>query len=183
MSNQPRIVMRSFPSEFLTVLVPYAGLFCRRVFAHVQLLLAGAILAPGKRTITSVLRIVGLSQERAFHKYHRVLSHAPWSARLAARVLLRQLVAVFAPAGPVVLGLDETLERRLGAAHWRARALPRCGAQQPRLLCQMQRLTLEEARLEVAWYLDTYFNLDRRHSALGYRSPHQFEHELKTNLP
>ena len=43
--------------------------------------------------------------------------------------------------------------------------------------------SLEEARLEVAHYLDTYFNLDRRHSALGYRSPHQFEQDLKTNLP
>ena len=43
--------------------------------------------------------------------------------------------------------------------------------------------SLEEARLEVAYYLDTYFNLDRRHSALGYRSPHQFEHDLKTNPP
>ncbi len=43
--------------------------------------------------------------------------------------------------------------------------------------------SLEEARLEVAHYLDTYFNLDRRHSALGYRSPHQFEHDLKINLP
>lgn len=43
--------------------------------------------------------------------------------------------------------------------------------------------SLEEARLEVAHYLDTYFNLDRRHSALGYRSPHQFEQELKSNLP
>jgi transposase InsO family protein len=42
---------------------------------------------------------------------------------------------------------------------------------------------LEEARLEVAHYLDTYFNPDRRHSALGYRSPHQFEHDLKTHLP
>ena len=42
---------------------------------------------------------------------------------------------------------------------------------------------LEEAWLEVAHYLDIYFNLDRRHSALGYRSPHQFEHDLKTNLP
>ena len=31
--------------------------------------------------------------------------------------------------------------------------------------------------------LDTYFNLDRRHSTLGYRSPHQFEHDLKSNLP
>ncbi len=43
--------------------------------------------------------------------------------------------------------------------------------------------SLEEARLEVAHYLDTYFTLDRRHSALGYRSPHQFEHEFQTNLP
>ena len=42
--------------------------------------------------------------------------------------------------------------------------------------------SLEEARLEVAHYLDTYFNLDRRHSALGYRSPHQFERDLKLNL-
>ena len=43
--------------------------------------------------------------------------------------------------------------------------------------------SLEEAHLEVAWYLDTYFNLDRRHSALGYRSPHQFELDFKINLP
>ncbi|MET4076693.1 integrase core domain-containing protein [Hymenobacter sp. UYCo722] len=42
--------------------------------------------------------------------------------------------------------------------------------------------SLEEARLKVAWYLDTYFNLNRRHSALGYRSPHQFERDLKLNL-
>ena len=42
--------------------------------------------------------------------------------------------------------------------------------------------SLEEARPEVAYYLDTYFNLDRLHSALGYRSPHQFEQDLRTNL-
>lgn len=42
--------------------------------------------------------------------------------------------------------------------------------------------SLEEARLEVAHYLDTYFNFDRRHSALGYRSPHQFERDFQTSL-
>lgn len=42
--------------------------------------------------------------------------------------------------------------------------------------------SLEVARLEVAHYLDIYFNLDRRHSALGYRSPHQFELDCKINL-
>lgn len=40
----------------------------------------------------------------------------------------------------------------------------------------------KEARLEVAHYLDTYFNLDHCHSALGYRSPHQFERDLKISL-
>jgi hypothetical protein len=39
---------------------------------------------------------------------------ARWSARAAARVLLGLLVATFAPSGPVVIGVDDTLERRWG---------------------------------------------------------------------
>ena len=83
-------------------------------------MLPGAILAPGKRTVTSVLHVVGLGQQSAWHKYHRVLSRAKWSARTASRWLLGQLVATFLPTGPLVFGLDETLERRWGprlAAH------------------------------------------------------------------
>lgn len=106
--------MPQLPSEFLTVILPYAGLFCKRVFAHVQLLTLGAVLAPGKRTITALLRIVGLQQEKAFHKYHRVLSHARWSARAASRVLLQQLLTSFIGQQPLVVGIDETLERRWG---------------------------------------------------------------------
>jgi DDE superfamily endonuclease len=106
--------MLPLPSEFLAVIIPYTRLFSRRVFAHVQLLVVGALLAPGKRTITSVLRIVGLSQERHFHKYHRVLSDAHWSARAGGQLLLGQLVSAFAGSGPVLIGLDETLERRWG---------------------------------------------------------------------
>lgn len=106
--------MPTLPSEFLTVILPYADLFCKRVFAHVQLLTLGALLAPGKRTITALLRIVGLQQEQAFHKYHRVLSHARWSAQAASRVLLQQLLTKFIGQQPLVVGIDETLERRWG---------------------------------------------------------------------
>ena len=106
--------MPTFPSEFQTVIIPYLSLFSRRVFAHVQLLVVGALLAPGKRTVTAALRIVGLGQQSSWHKYHRVLSRARWSARAASRVLLGQLVTAFLPAGPLVFGLDETLERRWG---------------------------------------------------------------------
>ena len=106
--------MPTFPREFQTVILPYARLFSRRVYTHVQLLLLGAILAPGKRTVTAVLRIVGLGRQPAWHKYHRVLSRVKWSARAASRLLLGQLVSTFLPVGPLVFGLDETLERRWG---------------------------------------------------------------------
>jgi hypothetical protein len=96
------------------VLAPFAPLFSERVFQHVQLLLAGAILAPGKRTVASALRAVGLQEERRFCRYHRVLSRAAWSSREASRVLLGLLVETFVPDGPLVVGIDETLERRRG---------------------------------------------------------------------
>jgi hypothetical protein len=96
------------------VLAPFVPLFSERVWAHVRLLLAGAILAPGKRTVASALRAVGLQQERRFCRYHRVLSRAAWSSRQASRVLLGLLVETFVPEGPLVVGIDETLERRRG---------------------------------------------------------------------
>ena len=92
----------------------FAPLFTERVWRHVQVLLDGAILTPGKRTVTSVLRVVGLGQERRFHKYHRVLGHPHWSVLVASRLLLSALVAALVPDGPVVMGLDDTLERRRG---------------------------------------------------------------------
>jgi DDE superfamily endonuclease len=74
----------------------------------------GAMLAPGKRTVTSCLRILGLSREHHFVNYHRVLNRARWSGREASRILLRLLVTRFASAGPIVLGIDDTIERRRG---------------------------------------------------------------------
>ena len=107
--------MLNFPDEFIVIIIQYAKMFSKPVFAHVKLLLAGAILAPGKRTISSVLRILGMSKEKNFHKYHRVLSLAKWSALQAARILLSQLLSCLLPEGPIVLGIDETLERRWGS--------------------------------------------------------------------
>jgi hypothetical protein len=53
---------------------------------------------------------MGLGQQKCFHRYHRVLSHASWSSVKASRILLRSLlVEVFVPEGPLVVGIDETL--------------------------------------------------------------------------
>ena len=72
------------------------------------------ILAPGKRTVASALRAVGLDKEKRFCRYHRVLSRASCSTREASRLLLGLLVEAFIPDGPLVVGVDETLERRQG---------------------------------------------------------------------
>ncbi len=107
--------MRAIPFDLVVHLAAFAPLFSKRVWRHVPVLIAGAILVPGKRTITSVLRIMGLEDEPRFQNYHRVLNRAVWSSRQASRILLDLLVAAFAPSGPLILGLDDTIERRWGA--------------------------------------------------------------------
>jgi DDE superfamily endonuclease len=106
--------MLRLPSHFAALILSFAPLFRYGSWRHAELLLIGAILAPGKRTVTSLLRITGLSRERRFVNYHRVLSRARWSERSAARLLLGLLLAAFVPRGPVLLGLDDTIERRRG---------------------------------------------------------------------
>jgi hypothetical protein len=84
--------MRALPPKMVQVLAPFVPLFSKRVFRHAQVLLMGAILAPGRRTVSSALRAMGLDREKRFHRYHRVLSHARWSSLEASRVLLGLLI-------------------------------------------------------------------------------------------
>lgn len=107
--------MRTLPVTMIRALAPFAPLFSKRVWQHVQVLVAGAILAPGCRTVSSALRAMGLDQYKRFHRYHRVLSRASWSSQEMSRVLLGLLVEAFVSEGdPLVVGIDETLERRYG---------------------------------------------------------------------
>ena len=94
----------------------FADLFTRPTWSNVLVLLAGAILAPGRRTVSAVLRILGRECDRDFCTFHRILNRGAWSSRVAARQLLIVLVKAFVPSGaPVVIGLDDTIERRWGA--------------------------------------------------------------------
>jgi DDE superfamily endonuclease len=107
--------MRTLPVTMIRLLEPFAPLFSKGVFQHLQVLVAGTILAPGRRTVSSALRAMGLDQHKRFHRYHRVLSRASWSSREVSRILLGLLVEAFVSEGdPLVVGIDETLERRWG---------------------------------------------------------------------
>ena len=106
--------MRTLPAMMLYLLNPFVPLFSRPLWPHVQVLLAGAILAPGKRTVSAALRVMGLGQTEQFQRYHRDLNRAAWSGSEVSLVLLGVLVKTFVPSGPLVIGVDETLERRWG---------------------------------------------------------------------
>jgi hypothetical protein len=94
--------------------MPFACLFTRPTWSRVPVLIEGTLLAVHRRTVSAALRAAGQDGSPGFARYHRVLNKARWSARAAARVLLGLLVATFAPSGPVVIGVDDTLERRWG---------------------------------------------------------------------
>ena len=101
--------------ELADRLRPFATCFTAAVWRHVLVLVAGALLAPGRRTVTAALRVMALDRTASFAVYHRVLSTARWSARAVARRLLLVLVTTFVRDGPVVVGIDDTIERRWGA--------------------------------------------------------------------
>jgi DDE superfamily endonuclease len=107
--------MPPLPEAIILVLAPFAPLFSHRVWRHAQVLLVGAMLAPGARTVTAALRVMGLAAERHFTNDHRVLNRATWSARQGSRMLLGLLLMCFVPPGAtVILGADDTVERRHG---------------------------------------------------------------------
>lgn len=104
----------NLPDEITHILLPFAQLFSKRVWNHVQVLLVGSILTTGKRTVTSILEVMGLSSEPNFQNYHRVLNRAVWSNFQASKILLTSLVMTFIPKGTIVCGIDDTIERRKG---------------------------------------------------------------------
>jgi hypothetical protein len=94
---------------------PFRDGFTAPTWQHVLVLIIGTILAPGRRTVAAALQVVGRGVEPRFTSYHRVLNRNRWSSRRMARCLLHLLVNAFVPTGPIIIGLDDTLERRWGA--------------------------------------------------------------------
>src|SRR5258708_22618299 len=105
--------MLSLPPEMIALLSAFAPEFSKSVWLLAQVLLVGAILSPHKRTVTSALRAMGLSQERGFDKYHGVLNRDQWSGLRLSRIGLMLLLTTFVPIGlPALIGIAHTLDRR-----------------------------------------------------------------------
>lgn len=105
--------MLTLPDAIVAVLVPFATLFQYQTWLKVQVLLAGTILAPGQRTVAGALRVMGLGGDRSYARYHLVLNRVAWSPLQVSQVLLKLLLQHLDRGdGPLVFGIDETLERR-----------------------------------------------------------------------
>jgi DDE superfamily endonuclease len=102
------------PAKLVAWMAPFRRALSAPTWRNALALVAGTVLAPGRRTVSTALRSMGLNTTAHFTNYHRVLNRNRWSSRLLSRQLLILLVARFVPTGPVVIGIDDTLERRWG---------------------------------------------------------------------
>ena len=107
--------MSSLSNNILAFLLPFSELFSKPTWKKALTLLLGTLLCTGKRTVCAALRSMGLSKESGFSKYHYLLNKAEWSSLRASKILFSMLLVLLKKADPIVLMIDETLERRKGA--------------------------------------------------------------------
>ena len=101
-------------TEYIKLLAMFSTHCSTRIWPYARVLITGAILARGQRTVTALLRVMGLSDEKHFVNYHRVLQRAVWSSLAVSGTLVLLLVQTFVPTGPILIGGDDTIERRWG---------------------------------------------------------------------
>ena len=157
--------MLNLPAWMITIVGEFApAIYGLSTWYKVEVLVAGVILARGQRTVSAVLRVMGLSQDRNYALYHQVLSRAVWSGLAASAILLRLLLKTFDEAGPIVVGIDDTIERRRG---------DKIAAMSPRRR-RSQRQTCGSA-IRRNWVVtsaaDSASRLDRASRRLEYRQP------------
>jgi hypothetical protein len=106
--------MRALPPGMAAVLQHFSRLFTAPTWRHVQVLLTGAIICQGARRVSTILRVMGLSQEKRFEKYYRVFNRAKWNSISGAKILLGLLLQILPAAFPLLIVVDDTIERRSG---------------------------------------------------------------------
>ena len=106
--------MLTLPDAILPVLHPFATLFRNPTWLKAKSCWSARYWpranAPWPRRCA-----MGRSDHLDYARYHEVLNRAVWSPRQAARILLMLLLQHLDQGdGPLVFGIDETLERRRG---------------------------------------------------------------------
>ena len=113
--------MLTLPNAIVSILIPFATLFTNPTWRKAQVLLVGAILTPGQRTVAAALRVMGRSDHRDYARYHEV------STGRCGRPVQRRASSWCCCSSTLMVGMApwssayepftnrETLERRRGA--------------------------------------------------------------------
>lgn len=97
-------------------LLPFAAMFTQPSWLNAVALTTGALLCLNRRTVCAALRAVDGTSDKGFSRFHRFLSRGAWSGLTGSRILLSLLLKAFVPDGqPLVIGVDDTIERRRGS--------------------------------------------------------------------
>ena len=105
--------MSNLPVPILSVLSIFLTLFSQPSFNNLLVIMQGHILCKGRRTITEVLKRLGLGKIKNYSKYHDFFSKAKWSTLKGAQVLLLKLISLI-PGDEITFSFDTTVERRKG---------------------------------------------------------------------
>src|SRR5262245_54726530 len=99
--------MLTLPGWMIAILSEFGpAIYGITTWYKIEVLVTGAILARGQRTVSAILRVMGLSQERNYAKFHHVLSRAVWSGLRVSIILLRVMLQTFDTGGVLVFGID-----------------------------------------------------------------------------
>ncbi len=113
--------MLTLPDAIVPILALFAMLFTNPTLQKAQLLLVGAILTSGQRTVVAALRVMGRRDQRDYARCREELNRPVRSPREATRILLLLLPRHLEHGdGLLILGVRslvnrETLMRRRGA--------------------------------------------------------------------
>ena len=106
--------MTNLPLVVLSIISNFSHIFSKPTWDKFQILLLGAIITKGKRTVTSCLRAMGLSQIKRFEKFHRVLNRDKWNEFSLVKALVQLLMKFIPENKHIFIAIDETIERRSG---------------------------------------------------------------------
>jgi hypothetical protein len=106
--------MLALPSAAEPLFMSLSVAFTQPTFQRVIPLAVGAILTMGRRTVTAILRTMGLLAPGAYSTYHRVFSRAAWSLWPLGKVLAAAILELVPPEEPVLVPMDDTTAQHRG---------------------------------------------------------------------
>jgi hypothetical protein len=105
--------MFDLPAPMLTVLSIFLPLFFSKPsYINFLELFQGHILCKGKRTISEILKYLGLRNVKNYSRYHDFFRKAKWSSLKGAQILFLYIVSLI--PGEIIISVDSTVERRKG---------------------------------------------------------------------